>query len=308
MRQKQELHSELLTLLSAAISGLFPIIVSHTIKTFPPILFAGLSNLIPGLIAFLYIIFTKQNLNFFNKRSLKHLISIVIFIIVLPSFCIFLGAKYTSSINLAILLQTELLFTFIICGLFFKEKITLKNVLGAILIAIGTITVLYNGAFTLNKGDILIIIGTALYPIGNNSSKKALQFIPISFIVFFRGIFGGSILILISFLMEKTYLNLIPSIQNHLLPILINGILIFTIAKTISFYGLKYLDITRVIPLLCSAVGFSLIFAFLFLKEIPTFYQILGLIFIVSGIFVITKKIFFQTEFNLKKVEIKSKK
>ena len=62
-----------------------------------------------------------------NKKALQYILAITVFIIIIPSLFIFKGGSLTSGINTSILLQSEIVFTFLIYSIIKYEKITLIN-------------------------------------------------------------------------------------------------------------------------------------------------------------------------------------
>lgn len=273
--------------------ALFPILIAHTTKLMPPILFGALSTLAAAAALFIYMLFKKETKQIKNWKVIKYAIGVTIFIIIVPAILIFSGSSKTSGINTAILLQSEILFTFIICGIFTNESITLKKILGAILMIVGALFILFNfnGTLNVNSGDLLIIAGTLFYPIGNIIAKKALTFSTPSVILFIRSILGGVILLLISIQFESWNLPIQQIISDNFLFILANGILIYGLSKILWYEGIRRIEISKAILISMGAYpAISLLFAFLFLHEIPTIFQIVGLIIILFGIYQIIEK------------------
>jgi hypothetical protein len=83
----------------------------------PPILFAGTSTLTTSITLLIYLIYKKQLTQLKNKKIIFHSLGI----------SIFTGNSKTSKINTTMLLQTEILFKFLIFGALSLEKITLKK-------------------------------------------------------------------------------------------------------------------------------------------------------------------------------------
>lgn len=288
--KKRELVGELFILSKMPIVGIFPIIINYVTKLMPPLLFAGASAIVAGLSVFLYLLFTKQLMRPVSRKALGYILGITVFIIIIPSIFIFIGTSMTSSINTTILLQTELLFTFLICGIFYREPITAQKLIGGFFILGGATAVLFNGSFSLNWGDILIILGTAFYPIGNIFAKKALALTGSAFIILLRSIIGGVFLMVLSLVFEKYNMPLTTYVRENFIYILLNGVAIYCVAKLLFYEGLKRIDISRTIAIGIATPAVSLLYAFLFLKEMPDAYQILGLAVILAGLFVITRK------------------
>ena len=266
------------------------LLVNYITKLMPPILFAGLSTIMAGVALFTYILITKQLFKLKDIQALKYILAVTLFVIIIPSILIFTGTSKTSGINTTILLQTEILFAFLICGVFIGEKITPQRIGGAIIIVIGAIAILYNGTLQINRGDLLIIAGTFFFPIGGIYGKKALKLTTPAVILFVRSILGGTILILISLLFENYQVSFSRYVVDNFKFILLNGVFICGLSRLLWYEGLKRLDISKATSLAMSYPAFSLFYSYIFLKEIPTIFQWIGFMIIFCGIFILTYK------------------
>jgi drug/metabolite transporter (DMT)-like permease len=281
---------ESLIICEVLVYALFPIVVNYTTKIMPPILFAGLSTIMAGVALFTYILIDKQLSKLKNIQALKYILAVTLFVIIIPSIFIFTGTSKTSGINTTILLQTEILFAFFICGIFVGEKITPQRIGGAVMVVIGAVAILYNGTFQINRGDLLIIAGTFFFPIGNIYAKKALELTTPAVILFVRSFLGGMILVFISLLSENYQVSLSGYAMDNFEFILLNGALIYGLSRLLWYEGLKRLDISKATSLAMSYPAFSLFYSYIFLKEIPTIYQWMGFIIIFFGVFILTYK------------------
>lgn len=287
-QSKSQRLGETYLFIEMAIFSLFPLIINAGTKIMPPLFFAGVSLLTAAVFFFVYLAFTGQLKQLQNKAILKLSTIITLLVVVIPYFAIFTGTKLTSGINTAIFLQTEILFALVLCKFWLKEKISRFQMVGSISIFIGALFVLYSGHFGLNMGDLLIILGTSIYPLGNVYSKKALEIASPMLILFIRSLFGGIILIALSLLFEKQTPFSLPLKTLEL--IIINGLGMMFISKILWYEGLKRLSLTKATAITMSYPIFTLIFAAIFLKEIPTLYQLVGLTIIMFGVYLTTAK------------------
>lgn len=286
---KSEKIGEMLILSQVALYGLSPLLINHAIKTIDPLLFLALNTLLSG-IPLCYILFTKQRQELKNKIALKEILIMTLLNVIIAPILIYFGTKYTSGINTALLLQTEVFFTFLICGFFFNEKITRQKIIGATVIIIGSIAIIYRENFQFNIGDILIMAGTAFFPFGNIYCKKALSKVSTTTVLFIRAIIGGIVLSILSLIFEKPFAEMKTDFLPNLHFLLINSILILIIAKIMWFEGLKRIEISKAVTIGISYPAFSLIFAALFFQEIPNIQQIIGFITIFVGVYLIIRK------------------
>ncbi|MBA4336399.1 hypothetical protein C0416_01310 [bacterium] len=290
--KNQETIGELFIFSQVAIYGLYPVVINYSSKLMPPVLFAGLSILLASVFFFFAVVFQKNFKHIFRWEALKYILLVTLFIVVVPSIFIFTGTSMTSGVNTTILFQTEVIFTFLFVGIFSKsEKITARRLIGAGIVLLGTATILYNGTFDLNLGDILIIIGVAFYPFGNMAAKKALKLVPPTVILFVRSVLGGLTLVCFSLIFENSSSLVLPSVRDYFPLILLNGIVIMFFSKILWYQGLKRIDLTKAVPIDMSFPAFSLLFLFLFVGEVPTLYQWAGLILTLVGVGFVAYKV-----------------
>ncbi len=257
----------------------------------PPILFAGTSTLVTGIVLFIYLAITKQLGKLRNKKAIIYSLWVALLIIIIPSILIFIGTSKTSGINTSLLLQSEIVFTFILYSLLKYEKITTRRISGAIIVILGTAAIVYNGSASINLGDLLIICGTFFYPIGNIFARKALGVTTTPILLFVRNIIGAPILIGISLMFETYNQPMTYFIANFYPYMLFSGIFIYCISKMLWYEGMRRLETNKAI--LISVGGYpaiSLFFTYLFLHEVPTPYQWVGFSLILVGLIITITK------------------
>ncbi|MBI5754882.1 DMT family transporter [Candidatus Peregrinibacteria bacterium] len=283
----EKISGEVFILASCAGWGLFPILTNFGAKRMPPIWYAAVISLLSAVFLFFYLATHKGLRELFVKKVWPWILGVTLFIVIIPNFLIFTSAKYTSGINTAMLLQTEVIFTFLFCWIFLGEKITRKKIIGAFIVFIGTMAILYQGKFELNIGDLGIIAATTLYPLGNFCAKKALKMVSPATILFVRQFLGGMTLLSLSFVLENWSQTDLLFRQNAGI-ILVNGIFIMAISRIWWYEGLKRVSLSTVASL-SSAPAFSLLFAVFFFSEIPTLYQLAGFVIVMAGLLVLTR-------------------
>lgn len=281
---------ELFLLVEVLIFSFFPVIANYTTRLMPPILFVGLSTLIAGIAYFLYYLLLGKLRILKNWQAFKYIMGVTVFIAVIPSIFIYLGTSMTSGVNTTMLVQTEIVATFVVVSLLKHEKVTSTQVVSGLLIMFGAAVIVYNGSWHLNIGDLLIVAGTLFYPFGNIYAQKALKITTPVAIMLIRSLIGGVALIIISLIFENYTQTIASYAQFNWEMLMINGILIYCISKLFWYEGLKRHNISKSIIIGMSHPAFSLLFVYLFLHEVPTVYQWTGFALVVMGMFVITKQ------------------
>ncbi len=170
-----------------------------------PMMLAGFLYLGAGVgIGILLGIRKKQNKleeePWLEKHDMPYTVAMVLLDIAAPIFLMF-GIKYTNSANVSLLNNFEIVATAVIALLIFKEKVS-KKMWGAItLIVISSILLGFEGtgAFTFNRGSVLVLCACICWGAENNctrsiSDKSSGQ------IVLIKGIFSGAGSIVVAFL------------------------------------------------------------------------------------------------------------
>jgi len=284
MAQREQQVGEVMLLGTCVLEGLFPILANLSMCVFPPVLFTALSALLAAA-AFACILLWSGGWRRIPFKGFLYACGVAVFVVLASTF-IFVGARSTSGINTTLLLQAEILFTFIVSTLFLRETWRVPQLLGAAAILCGDIFILFNGTLVLNHGDLFILLATALFPIGNIFAKRALHLLSSQMLLFLRYAVGGVFLLLLSLLIEGAPPSA-ESLWAHRSLFLVYTFLILVGSKLFWYGGLKRLPLGRAVAIISSAPAFGLFFAFLFLREIPTLYQFVGFGFSTIGVFLI---------------------
>ena len=275
---------------SSVIEGGFPIIANQAVRVFPALFFAGISAFVGSVIHFCLLLLRGK---LYHKVSMKvwgSVIGVTLCNSVFALLFIFLGTRYTSGINTALLMQSEMLFSFLIFTWVYGQKASKQQFIGAFVVLLGTVCVLYNGSPTFNRGDLLIILGTLFYPFGNQFAKHALLHLPSGFILMIRHLVGGIVFIVLSMLFEHPTLAVLSLVQEYWWLIGLYGVVVLVGSKLCWYEGLKVLPLTKAIPIILSYPAFSLLFASVFLGETATFYQLIGFVVTLVGLSVLTSR------------------
>ncbi len=139
-----------------------------------------------------------------------------------------------------------------------------------------------------HAGDLLVLLATAVAPIGNLYTQRARTFVSASFIMFCRSLLSGCFLLLIAVAFDP-----LPSSQDitqSLGFLAANGILFLGLSKILWIESIHRLSITKVVSLESISPLFTLLVAQVLLHEQVNVLQISGLIPILIGVFLLTKK------------------
>lgn len=109
----------------------------------------------------------------------------------LPFMLLLLALRWTTPSNSAILNQAESVYSLIFAFLFLRERPSLKQIAGTVMVVAGAVLILaINGYTPMWKGD-LIVIGTVwMFQVSHIAAKKLPPDISVDFITAARGFYG----------------------------------------------------------------------------------------------------------------------
>ena len=287
-----EKKGELLALSHAILGGLITVTGKGAINFISPILAIAIMYLISSLILFPFFITEKKQNNIkFTKNDLFYFLASIVIIIIFSHGLIFWALSKVSAIDSSILIQSETFFTFIFFAKF-HEKITKELIIGALLIFLGTLGILFQDlSLSLGIGEICIIIATMIAPFGNYYQKKIVRKFSALQLLFWRNFSGAVFFSLVSLILFDFNEKLMNDIFQAGIFLLIGGIFSYSLAKITFLTSIKYINVSKSIPLALAPVPmFTMIFAFLFLGEKVSFLQFISFLIIFMGIMFITKK------------------
>lgn len=278
-----ERRGTIFILISAATGSLFPIIAKLSSAQLPPFIFAGLSLLCAAIVALTWLLIKKQTQWAALQKHWRPVVMVSLLTIILPFIFFYIGVGQTSGLHATLLILFEIPFTILITPLF-GERTTKKKLLGSGLIFFGAATIMWQGGWQVNLGDLLIIASTIFYPLGNFYSKKCLHYLKPGTLVLARSLFGAVILLLGSLVFE--HVNISQVLHQGWWLILVNGVLVFGIGKLLFFTGFHSLDISKAIALLKTAPLFSLLLVVLILHEPISWHQWIGALVMLLGTYI----------------------
>ena len=170
---RQETNGVILALMSAALYGIFPVVVNRGSHHIMPLTFAAISTLLAAVGSFIYTAVKGKLYELKKKETYASLLMVTLCIVIIPYVLFFIGSSKTSGINTSLLLLSEVVFTLMFTP-FIGEKTTFEKLAGAVAVLVGAGLILYNGKLRLNMGDLMVIASTATFPIGNFYAKRAL--------------------------------------------------------------------------------------------------------------------------------------
>jgi len=283
----QEKRGLLYAWIFAALEGLFPIL-SIFILQYIGALYAYAFSIFVAMVLFMLYLWYKRKLHeLFYKPALYDLFMTAL-LINLMFVLIFLGLRYTTAGNMSVIIIMQLFFSYLYFNVLGSEKLGVVPTIGAFMMGIGAIVVVFPENFTVNKGDLLILLAAAVAPIANIYQKRAREYVSAETILAFRNFVAIPVLLFLAHLFEKevdkrAFLEALPFI-------LLNGVLVFTLAKILWIEALHFTSITKLSAMVSLIPLFTIGFAYLIFGEVPTSRQIAGMVAVIVGSLLLSRK------------------
>jgi drug/metabolite transporter (DMT)-like permease len=272
---------------AVVLAGVFPLLAQGSFSSISPIFSLGIVSLIASLFFAAVLTWKKQWKDILVREVWGYLIGVAVVVGIVFYGFMFYGLEHTSAGNGAIVMLMEIFFSFLILGLWGKETFTPLHAFGAFLMMIGAGIVIFPGTFNFQWGDMIILIGTIFPPLGNYFAQQARKKVSSSMIMFVRSFISGIFLLLLAIFIAP-----IPSVDDVTSVIwllLLNGIFILGLSKIFFMEALHRLPVTIAISFTALTPVVTLFLVFIFFKEAPTLWQMMGLVPMIVGVLLIER-------------------
>ena len=223
-----------------------------------------------------------------NKAAYKDLL-LTTFWITFIFTLVFIGLQYTTAGNMAVIIFLQVLFSYLYFNVFGKEKMETVHLIGAVIMGVGALVILFPADFSFNKGDWLILISAAAAPIVNLYQKRAREYCSAETILGFRTVVGFPFVALMAYIMEPSVSY--DSFMSALPYMFLIATLIYVVSKIMWIEALNRIAITKLSAMLALLPVFTLFFAYLYLDEVPEVRQMMGIVPVLLGGYLITKPV-----------------
>ena len=284
----KEREGELLMIGLTVLEAWFPIL-SIVAISYVGALHTYMYSLMIALVFYVAIMYKRKRFVELKNRAAYKDLLLTSFLITTIFVLIFIGMRYTTAGNMAVIVFLQVLFSYLYFNVWGKEKMHTIHLIGAIIMGVGALIILIPADFSFNKGDWLILLSTALAPILNLYQKRSRQYCSAETILGVRTIIGLPFVALLAYLLEPAV-----SLGNFMLAlpyIFIIATAVFVASKVMWIEALNRISITKLSAMLAVLPVMTLFFAYLYLDEIPTTAQMIGIVPVIIGGYLITKPI-----------------
>ena len=279
-------HLLILLFIAIAHGSAFPITKLVLNESVPPILMASLRM---GLVLILLIPFWRFKIP--QKKYIPSLIAFSISMGVLVYSFMTLSLYYSSIISPVIVgSQLAIPFGILASAIILDENISQKKWILIFSSFVGILIIFFDPKLTNNLLGLFFASLMALsFGLAQVYSRK-LRSLDISLTNAFTGLFGFSILLIVSYFIEGDTVNNISSINfNSWLLISYQAIVVSLGAHLLMFYLYKFYTVGQIFPSYSLFPIFGIGLTFLIFGEIPTILFLVGSIIVLSSVFLLSK-------------------
>lgn len=252
------------------------------------LLVAGIRFLMAGIIVFIYMYFTKKEQVKYFKSNLFFIIIIGLLSTTINYVFFYIGVGNTTGVKSAIMQSVSTFSTVILASVLLNEKFTNKKLLAVILGFLGVVFANLNKGFDLGfslQGEGFMLISSLSQSLGVILVKRRRNHIPSMVLTSGQMLFGSVILLVLGIYGASP--NLTVDFKGILL--ILYSAMISSLAFTIWYYLLSKNPASEITMLRLFIPIFGTLLSSILLGESLTYYVVLGLIFVVLGVYVINK-------------------
>jgi drug/metabolite transporter (DMT)-like permease len=275
-------------LISSALFGSVPTIAKPIISNVNILLLAAAAYLIASL-AFTPL--AHRSKISFTRKDYGVLIIVSVCGATVAPLLFFLGLSQSTASDTSLLSNAEIVFTVLLALIFFRERLKPIGFVAVGLVLFGVTIITTNlqvssTLFHINSGHLLILGSTALWALDNNLSRIISTRINSARLVQLKYAIGGTIMVIIIFSMRIPFQIITTQIPS----VVLLSVLGFGGSLYFFLQSLKRIGTIRTIVIFSISSVFGLGFARLFLNEQISIFQIIAIIIMLTGIYLINRK------------------
>ncbi len=286
MAMSTERRGEVLALLNSQLEGIFPVLALFPVALIGAFYTYAFVLVFATIVLGAILVRRRELATCFRRDAQKDLFLTAVFITTLFAL-FFISLRYTSASNVAVLLFLQLLFAYLYFNVLGKDRLTPLHTVGAVFMGIGALVILVPEDLQLNRGDLIALAAAAIGPFGNFYQKRARQRVGSIAILTYRNLVAIPVLFLFAVIFEPV---LVPARLVEALPYLVAvGLLVHVLAKILWVEALHRISITKMNAMTALVPISTLFFAYVILHEIPSTRQVIGIVPVLLGGYLITR-------------------
>ncbi len=253
-------------------------------------LFILLACMVASLCFLPYILRTDGWKILFDKKVWPQCLAMGTFGTALPMTIFMIALNYTTPVNGAILNQFEIIYSIILSAIILKERPTLRQIGGSLLILFGVGLLLWQAGTTVQlKGDLLIIGCLWMFQVSHIFAKKLPAQMPPQLISAARAIFAiPALLILVAYL--AIFQGPLQFESNLTLwsMLILCAVVNYFLGNTYWYQAIRHMDLSKATAIILSYPVMTFILSVLLGQDKITLYKVFGMILAIGGAYIVT--------------------
>lgn len=269
--------------------AIYPLIGAMAHSVISPLMLTWIGAGVGFLFFTPYLLRTRIFRQFFDRRLILPLFVMGFVGSVLPTL-LFLGAlKYTTPANMAILAQIEVVYSIIIARILLREKITLSQLGGTLLVVFGTLLILAKERYSPRLiGDLMVLAAPWMFQVSHVVAKKLPKQLTPSFIGSARAFYAFLTATPIVILTLAFAPQLFKPGLKMIMVILVWGIGLNGLSLLLWYKAVRYMDLAKATAIILSYPVMTFILSAVLGFEKVHNYQFIGLVCSMAGAYWIT--------------------
>ncbi len=287
--QSLDLSSTLLMILVCAIWGGAFVAIKIGLLDMPPLGSAALRFFLTSIVLLAWARF--QQVPLLYRRPEIHVLAVLALLFFYFNLMLYLGTARTTSGRATVFFYTQPIFLAVFAHYFLpNDHLTVRKGVGLILALCGLVvlflTKLHAGQSSTTAGDTLVLSGALAFAVYNLITKRSTGKIRPLALIFWSSLLSSFLLGVCSWEFEQSasFVFSARAVASLLYLSLISAAFSFVVFAWL----LQHYSATRVTALVFLAPVFGVLFARLFLHEILTSVQLLGVVGICAGVYIVS--------------------
>ena len=229
--------------------------------------------------------------NLFRKDVWPKALGMGTFGTALPMTMFMIALKYTTPVNASIANQVEMIYSLILAAILLKERPTLKQIGGSVLILMGVILIVLEGGTSIQaKGDLLVIGYVWMYQISHIFAKKLPKDLSPQSIAAARALYAlpalGLLVLCWPLLDGPIMLN--ASAPALWIILVLSAVINYFLGNVYWYQAIRNMDLSKATAIILSYPVGTYILSVAFGQDRVTLPKIIGMVLAVGGAYIVT--------------------
>ena len=237
-----------------------------------------------------YLIKTGEWKLLLGRKVWPQCLAIGTFGTALPMTIFMIALNYTTPVNGSILNQFEIIYSLILSAILLKERPTMGQIGGSLLILLGVGLLLWQAGTTVQlKGDLMIIGCLWMFQLSHIFAKKLPAHMPPQLIAAARALFAiPALAVLVACL--AIFQGPLQFESNATLwsMLVLCAVVNYFLGNTFWYQAIRHMDLSKATAIILSYPVMTFVLSVLLGQDKITAYKILGMILAIGGAYIVT--------------------